>query len=495
MEQILKPLLFFSDFRNIFHVRLKSKSVLENFYPLAIFGHILGFFPIKSILPGFREVRLLEFTFFSYPVLYTICLNGILYFFTLEASFAFYKDSFRFKFSTDDFALKVFFFMFSVSKICIHFITIIRVPNIIGCFKSIETYDLDFEYKNHTLILSRYVVIFLVGTIISAVLSLVATFSKTWSTVIENYELSSKVGSNVERFWSLTILPEPLIVTVLGLITHVIAESAIFFSQSTIAYIVNCICDRIQAIETEILEIHSSFVHIDNDKNPRLPSNELSDVGSDNERANNRVTTIWIQPTSFLSEQNLNTELKRSVRRNGKRFVRLMDVVQDLNSVANEIIVISSTASTVIIVSLCYLIVMFFSQWDATTAQILIGVTFKNANFIVSSTIILIVALTVGRLVNFANTGEKLQNSVTRLGTTMKRFDHTDNAEINRYCCYLYYLISSSDASLTGCGFFRLNRAALTSILAPVITFIVILAQFRVSDIQLSGSHTNATMV
>lgn len=404
---------------------LPSKTILQSFHPLAIFGQICGFFPLQNILTRlpFYSPKQFKFHLFSYPVFYSIFINLILYSLTFEATSDYWlKRGNIFKFSTDAFAIQIFLAVLLVLRFTLHLLCIFRASRVMHCLSRLEAYDNFFNLENKTTLLNKYLIIYLIGTAVNTVGNVIASLPSVMANVHNNFYHSET------KYLIFLIIPNPKLLAILGYGNHIIAEAALFFSHCCITFVITGICDRLSKISEEIWEIakdsnysflRTPVVHdeqkseTDSHRNTKLTlwinqvhSYPLTDIY--NGYPTKEKNSIFDNSESLLKVGGANPENEKTIKLKTlcSQYISLVEISHLLNDFAKETVAVFTAGSTVMLVALFYLICILLTQYVPVSQT-----RIKETREIVP--IIFIATITFLRLLNFINIGDKLRCDVS----------------------------------------------------------------------------------
>ncbi|CAG7718244.1 unnamed protein product [Allacma fusca] len=400
---------------------MRKKLVQDILYLPVLVARILGFFPITN-LKYRQDPEQPEFRFWSYAVLYTLIVNTFLYLFGIEAIIKYVnlRESDK-ALLTDRFAKQFFLMAFFSTRFSSHIITILISPKILNCLKRIARYQ---------------------------------------------------------------ILPSSIMLMVIFEMLHAIAEMSLLFVQCSTSFVAAAIQDRLNSIgnefgaqfrteDSENEEKQAVPVRAETANKKQIPKNfEVFP-----ERFQN-VNTFRKEETpdnlSLADEQStgLNEGKEETIKTLTKKILQLSELCESLNDMSETNIFVLTAGTTTMLVALTYLMSINLTIGSGANTGI---------NRIVGG---FTTFLTFMRLLNLANIGQSLENSMENLkSTTIRVYSDQLESNLQRRVKYFRYLVSKTNFRLNALGFFYINRTFLIKILSPVVTFVVVLAQFRESDL------------
>lgn len=418
---------------------LQPRSILESFHPLAIFGQICGFLPIKNVLVGLTySLENSAFQLFSYPVLYSIVLNLIIYAVSFETTLGYWAERQNiFIFSTDAFAIQTFLAVYLFLRFTLHLLCIYRAPKVLECLKNLEDYDKFYKLENRTNLINKYLAFYLVGTTINIIGNVSATYPEVLRTIRNNNRWSTlKNDASLTNMYLIShVIPSAEVLSVLAYGIHIIAEAGLFFSHCCITFIITGVCDRVSAITTEIKDIAKS----DNCSFLREPLFHGKGHDKQNDYSSDQVA-LWIKqmhPLPLFTPVNskmspysrhysvdngqhdkfgflkchqdgsYEEQTVKKLKTLCSKYMSLLYINRLLNSFTKETVTVFTAGSAVMLVALCYLICILLTQYVPVKMS-----RIKESVEIIP--IIFVAAITFLRLLNFINTGEKMRNDVCK---------------------------------------------------------------------------------
>ncbi|CAL8143914.1 unnamed protein product [Orchesella dallaii] len=464
---------------------LHQTSVWQLFIKWAKLAKWLGFFPlrIQDLTPDqgnltSRRRTSLFAKIFSLPLIYCLVLyllSSMFILFPMRLYIADYvKKDLKTKLqSTDRFALQTFLVCIYLIRVTCPFFLIYQYASIMAIVQSLQRHDKKFQIKANTI---KFMDWPMLALFVSCVFVMVSNF------IASRLDFVDFIIRNNKLSWILQTLSfnNKYVASALMKASHAHAEFSTAFLIGVMRYISKFVENRVVKLAVQLQEMECNTIESCLQKRKKFQHQHfhhqylsLPNVHESSSVPNGKEKTCCVNILEVDTCGNL--ELKE--------FKSLHDIVKQFNYIFRSCILNFFILTILLTIVSIYLVVMILRSVSVaggmhiiTKMKVLrgfnaLGVTGFHSIF---------------RILLIINVGERIQMAGKNLLTTVSLIDVTNiSAERSAKVKELRWVLNGCRFAVKPWNAFTLNRRLIVSILGSVITFVVILTQFRATDPEL----------
>ncbi|CAL8143918.1 unnamed protein product [Orchesella dallaii] len=357
--------------------------------------------------------------------------------------------------STDHFALKTFLAVFLISRLFAPMLCLLYCKSIGILIQNIANYDQSFNIINKTPLITKRFCFLFAGSLWDTITDGIASYP----VMVQGFK-----NSEFSSLPSTLGIDNPTLSVIHCYSGRIYGEIGVVFYTFCMLYFGRLITQRID-------DMKNSLAGNDLTENNFVEMKELVSTGVI------RRESHQVVETTKLVESNVSIISKELCKTAIKQLANLVEILKCFENAFGTFIVMYFGFSVIILVMTVFCVASYTIHYKGENMDSL----FYSKDFI---GLFLAIGLSCMRMTAFVECGESLLRRGKLLMVHITHLDPTlGDAEDHKLVRHLQRIAANTDFSFNANGYFLLNRQLIPSIIVAVLTFTIVLAQFKTGDL------------